>query len=244
MRKSLFLLLPFIFISLLFLTGQKYPDDAMIKQRIETGSPYMPLESGLYISTTPVYYNSPDGIYMVGPSYRIFPHTATQSEVVGYFNPNVPNKILVGWNSYGPSFYGTGFGLTTNTGLNWTGNYTLPGLATNSGDPAVVISTDGKIYMNAIGSNSSQQVVTWSTNNGVTWAPYVVASSISSGTADKNHMTIDDKAGSPYINNLYLAYSDFSVAVRPLKYARSTNGGVNWVSEQLISTSLSWAFRE
>lgn len=242
MRKSiisLFILLAFV----ILFTAQKYPDDAMIKQKIETGSPFIPLESGRFVNTYPVFINSPDGIFTVGPSYRIWQHTATQSEVVGYFNPNVPNKILVGWNSYGPSFYGTGFGLTTNSGLNWTGNYTLPGLAANSGDPAVVISTDGKIFMNAIGSNSSTQVVTWSTDNGVTWAPYVIASSISSSVADKNHMTIDDKAGSPYLNNLYLAYSDFSVAVRPIKYTRSTNAGVNWVNTQIISTSLNWAFQ-
>ncbi|MBN1633630.1 MAG: T9SS type A sorting domain-containing protein [Ignavibacteria bacterium] len=223
--------------------GQKYPDDAMIKERIDTKSPYIPLELGRNVNTTAVYYNSPAGIFMVGPSYRIWTHSATQSEIEGYFNPNVPNKIMVGWNSYGPSFYGTGFGLTTNTGLNWTGNYTLPGLAANSGDPSVVISTDGKIYMNAIGSSSSTQVVTWSTNDGVTWAPYVIASSISSSVADKNHMTIDDKAGSPYLNSLYLAYTDFSSSSRPLKYVRSTNAGVNWINTQLISSTLGWAFQ-
>jgi len=244
--KKLLLLLPVLLVSLLLLTGQKYPDDATLMYKVDAGekySQYLPLELNIPLNKYPAYVSSPVGVYAVGPSFRIWPHTATQSEVVGYCNPNVSNKIIVGWNSYGPSFYGTGFGLSTDYGLTWTGNSTLPGLVANSGDPSVVVSSNGTIFMNAIGATTSQQVVTWSTDNGITWAPYVIASSISSSVADKNHMTIDDMSTSPYYNNLYLSYTDFSATSRPLKYARSTNLGVNWDASQLISSTLGWAFQ-
>jgi hypothetical protein len=235
-------------IGFIVFTGQnKYPDDLghTLSFVPKSGDiPYFTRELNVELRTYPIYFNSPSGIFMLAPNYRIYPHTATQSEVEAYVNPVVPGKIMVGWNSYGPSFYGTGFGLSTNGGNNWSGNYTLPGLAVNSGDPSVVVSSNGTIYMNAIGATTSQQVVTWSTDNGTTWVPYVVASSITSSVADKNHMTIDDKAGSPYYNYLYLAYSDFSgSSARPLKFGRSTNGGTTWDASQLISSTSGWAYQ-
>ncbi len=56
------------------------------------------------------------------PNFRPFPHTATQSEIDAATMRSNPNILWCAWNSYGPSFYGTGYAATTNGGTNWTGS--------------------------------------------------------------------------------------------------------------------------
>ncbi|MCX7833780.1 MAG: T9SS type A sorting domain-containing protein, partial [Ignavibacteria bacterium] len=243
--KKILALFGFLIVGFLIFTGQTYiPDDAtLVRIDIKETSPFIPLDLKRPVNNIPVFIYSPFGITSVGPNFRPYPHTATQSEVMGYCNPNVQNKVVAGWNSYGPSFYGTGFGVSTNGGVNWTGNYTLPGLSANSGDPSMAVTSDGKIFMNAIGPSSSTQVITWSTDNGVTWAPYVIAASIPSSVADKNHLGIDDKATSPYYNNLYISFTDFSQSAQPLMFVRSTNAGVNWGNTQYLSSTLGYRFQ-
>ncbi len=221
-----------VFFGLFIVKGQvlKTPADvpATIIQ-IDSNSAFKSEYKNISLNTRSVFIHSQSGIISVGPNFIPYPTTTTQSEVHAYSNPNLQGIIIIGWVSFGPSFYGTGFAYTTNTGVNWTGNYTLPGLIANAGDPSVAITSNGNIFMNAIGSINSQQVVTWSANGGTNWVPYIVAGqNASGGIADKNHIGIDDKPGSPYYNNLYVGWSDFSVAGPPLKIVRSTNLGINW----------------
>jgi hypothetical protein len=230
--KKTFILLFIALIGFVFITGQSLKmsnDNPETMVKVDPNSTYTYETRNIPVNTKTVIINSPSGIMSVGPNYIPYPTTATQSEIHSYANPSLPGRILIGWNSYGPSFYGTGFAYTTNTGANWTGSNTLPGLSANSGDPSVAITSNGTIFMNAIGSSYSTQVISWSTNGGANWAPYVIAGQNASGsTADKNHMGIDDKVGSPYYNNLYIAWTDFSVTNYPAKMVRSTNLGVNW----------------
>ncbi|MCU0372587.1 MAG: T9SS type A sorting domain-containing protein [Ignavibacteria bacterium] len=250
--KNFLTLFAIAIIAFLIFTGQKLDNNpvwntpqTIVWTPADGYSNYIPLNNGMPNSTVTNYYYSPSGIYAVGPNFRPYQTTATQSEIHAYYNPNVPGKFMVGWNSYGPSFYGTGFCHTSNSGANWNGSNTLPGLATNSGDPSVAITSNGYIFMNAIGSSASQQLITWSSNGGVNWAPYVLAGQNQSGsTADKNHMGIDDKSTSPYYNNLYIAWTDFSAAGYPAKLVRSTNLGVNWAAPVQITAPISGHFSQ
>jgi hypothetical protein len=239
--KKAALLLTVLLVGFFLFTGQKTLDgpkwDSPIMSHAwltNTNVPYMPVNNLVTFNTKTFYLFSPTGIFAVGPNFIPYPTTATQSEVHAYSNPNVPGKIFIGWNSYGPSFYGTGFAVSTNTGVNWTGSNTLPGLAVNSGDPSCAINSSATIFMNAIGASASTQVITSSTNNGVNWSPYVTIYSGSS-TQDKNHITIDDKSTSPYYNNLYVGWTDFGATNYPAKVARSTDNGSTWSTVQVTA---------
>ena len=198
----------------------------------ESPAGIVPVQHDVPVNTVTRYIMSPSGIYAIAPNYRPFPHTASQSECEAYVNPNVPGKLIVGWNSYSPSFYGTGFAITTNGGSIWTGNYTLPGLAVNSGDPSNVINSTGNFFMNAIGSPSSRQWVSMSADAGVSWSAYVTAGTNtgSTSTADKNHFTIDDKSTSPYYNRQYIAWTDFGISssIPPVVLTYSADNGATW----------------
>ena len=88
--------------------------------------------------------NTPIGSFLVEPNFRPFPHTATQSEIDATVMRGNPNIVWCAWNSYGPSFYGTGFAITTNGGTNWSGNYQT--FTPNSGDPACWVWPTGSTW--------------------------------------------------------------------------------------------------
>jgi len=239
MKKLLFIV-PLIVFAYFIFTGQSdkrvqntiNPDPKMTVVQLDPNADFVqPVERNIPLNTTPRYLNSPAGVNLVAPNFRPYPHTATQSEIEAYSNPNVSGKLIVGWNSYSPSFYGTGFAITTNGGNNWTGNHTLPGLATNSGDPSEVINSSGYFFMNSIGAASAANTTTRSTDNGITWGAYVTTYT-TTYIADKNHIYIDDKVGSPYYDYLYVGFSDFGVSssAPPIRFCRSTNGGTSYTN--------------
>jgi hypothetical protein len=87
-------------------------------------------------------------------------------------------------------------------------------------------------------SSSSGQGIAVSKNNGTTWTTYAVAPN--PGTlADKNHLMIDKKPGSPYENRVYAAWTDFggthnyNVVVR-----YSTNFGETWSNSINLSSTM------
>jgi hypothetical protein len=246
--KKLLLCFSFIIFGLLIFTAQKFEDNPRwdgpaLRVWVPGGdyTPILPVYREMIQSTTVRVVRTPYEIFLVNPNIRPFPHTATQSEVEAYTNPAVQNKTFAGWNSYSPSFYGTGFALTTNSGANWTGNYQLPGIAVNGGDPSVTINSSGVLFMNALGSSYTTVVTSKSTDNGVTWSAYTTVASSSS--EDKNHITIDDVPTSPYYNFLYCSWTDFTGSY-PAKFARSTDANATWVNLQSVTTPISGHFSQ
>jgi hypothetical protein len=161
--------------------------------------------------------------------------SGSQSENSGFVNPVASTTVLNSNNSLNPGFQGADYLISTNSGTTWGGSTNAAGGA-NSGDPAVGISSDGsRWYVNYINNASYGQSVAVSTNQGSTWTAYVAA--VSTGMCDKNHFWIDVAAGSPYLNNLYVAYSNLGGApnVNRIEFVRSTNGGLNWSGKLNIS---------
>jgi len=248
MKRSL-LFLSFVVFAILFFTGQKYDDSPQwngpaLRVWVPSGvyTPYFPMPREVIPNTTIRVVRTPYEMFLVNPNIRPFPHTATQSEVEAYTNPALPGKTIAGWNSYSPSFYGTGFALTTNSGANWTGNYTLTGPPVNGGDPSVAINSSGVLFMNALNSSYTAVVTSKSTDNGVSWSAYTTVASSSS--EDKNHVTIDDKSTSPYYNILYCTWTDFAGSTWPGKFARSTDANATWTNLQSVTVPISGHFSQ
>ena len=169
--------------------------------------------------------------YVLPPNFRPFPHTATQSEIDAATMRSNPDVLWCAWNSYGPSFYGTGYAATTNGGLNWTGNFQT--FTPNSGDPACWVWSNGTSWDGRFG-HSVIQGAGHSTNFGSTWTfdmNFPGASSF-----DKNLSAVDNVAGSPYLGRAYTVWTNFggTYGLR-IVMSYSTDGGATWSTAAPVS---------
>ena len=167
-------------------------------------------------------------------------NTNTQSENSIFVDPNDNLTVLNSNNStdwdgnsvndlYGTSGYYTFDGAATP----WEGTYEGTG-GLNSGDPATAIDLDGRMFVGNIKNSSMQQGVAYSTDNGATWTNVLAGSN---SDLDKNHLWIDNIATSPYVGNIYSAWTNFGLSDPRVEVVRSTDHGLTWSSPQLISNS-------
>lgn len=204
----------------------------------------------IYIPTLygPRYYDFGKSAGTISANYRPYGTTnTTQSEVSVDVHPTNESIVFVSPNTTNwpvSTLYGTGGYFTSNGGTSWTG-FDQPPYGATSGDPAVSIGTNGFIYTGYIdaGTNDGGQGVAVTTNNGVNWSRYVVGPKPpgASDLLDKNHLVVDKKAGSPYENRVYAAWSAF-VATSPnnedIEFRYSSNNGQNWSNSVNISAAI------
>jgi len=176
----------------------------------------------------------------VEPNFRPWPGSGTtQSELSIDVHPLDENIIFASANATNwpvSTLWGTGVYWSLDGAANWVGHDNPP-FGTNSGDPASVIGVNGNFYENYI-TNSLGQGIAVSTNSGTSWTTHTVAPNPGS-VADKNHMMVDKTGGSPFVNNLYIAWTDFGGANSDdivIRY--STNVGSTWSSSINLSGSL------
>jgi hypothetical protein len=176
----------------------------------------------------------------VYPNFRPHPGAnTTQSEMSVDVHPFDEDVVFGSANSTNwpvTTLYGTGVYWSLDGAQNWTG-FDNPPFGSNSGDPVSIIGPNGYFYENYI-TNSLGQAIAVSTNNGTNWSTYTVAPNPGS-VADKNHMMVDKKVGSPYENRLYCAWTDFGgVNDYDAVVRYSTNFGVNWSASINLSNTL------
>ncbi len=185
---------------------------------------------------------------IVYPNYRPWPTTnSTQSEMSIDISPANSQVIFCSANATNnpvTTIYGTGVYYTTNGGTNWAGGDNPP-FGTNSGDPAASFAANGNMYVGFIdgGANDGGQGVAVSTNNGTTWGRYIVAPrpTSTSDMLDKNHLVADKKAGSPFANRVYAAWTCFitgNAAENEIEVNYSTDNGQTWTGRTNISGAL------
>ncbi len=172
------------------------------------------------------------------PDVRVLPTTnTTQSEMSIAVSPLNNNILLASGNATDfpvTDVYGTSAYWSTDAGLTWAGFDNPPSGNSNQGDPAAGIDRNGYFFVGSIAPNDGQGVMR-STDGGTTWN-YFQVSNPNGSLLDKNHMTVDISASSPYVNNLYAAWTDFGQPdPNPIEFARSTNNGATWTNEQNIS---------
>ncbi len=206
-------------------------DPAMRLRIIDNYTPLPQVDNYVNPNTQTRVVNTDIGTFLIEPNIRPFPHTATQSEIDATCYRNNPDVIWTAWNSYGPSFYGTGFAATTNGGLNWTGNFQT--FTPNSGDPACWVFPSGTAWAGRFG-HSVIAGAGYSTNNGSTWTYGMTFPGGSS--FDKNLSCVDDVPGSPYLGRAYTVWTNFGgTYVNRIVGSYSTNGGVTWTTAAPVS---------
>jgi len=130
-----------------------------------------------------------------------------------------------------------GFAISNDGGSTWQ-NGLLPGLTTFQGGGTNSAATDTSVAFDAasniwlissltISANSTQVVVSRSTNGGANWsAPVIVAQS---GNLDKDWLVCDGTPASPHFGNCYMEWDD-NGNVNQVFMSTSTDSGATWSS--------------
>lgn len=174
------------------------------------------------------YYKTPDGVFSVGPNFRVNPRTAQhQSETPIVRHPLNPNILFASantWNMGGFTSISTGSYRTTDGGVTWTGSDTS---VFNYGDPGPMIDYLGRFLISYITSSGSMGAA-YSTNNGLTWSTTVTFPGATT-SADKNLSATDDDPTSAFYGRSYTVYTEFSgTYVNRIVISYTTNQGVSW----------------
>lgn len=161
--------------------------------------------------------------------------SSTQSENSVFVDPSNPDVMLNSNNSTsvsGPPSYGADNLYTFDFAETFDGSISGAG-GNNEGDPASCIGTDGRWYIGYISNGG--QAVAYSDNQGESWTRKQVAPNPGQ-LADKNHLWIDTKVGSPYENYLYNAWTDFGGTFNNnIVVSTSSDNGETWSQKQRIS---------
>ena len=144
---------------------------------------------------------------------------------------------------------GAGFATSTNGGSTWTHGF-LPGLTKFQGggpfdrtsDEAVAFDARHNTWMisslaltDSVGVTGAAVVTSRSTDGGLTWTNPVTTAT--GGSLDKNWITCDNTASSPFYGNCYTEFDD-NGAGNTVKMATSTNGGASWTVHSTSATGL------
>lgn len=179
------------------------------------------------------------------PDVPVTEVNSTQSENSVFVDPFDEATVLNSNNSTpnpASGIYGANDLYTFDNGETFQGEVFGAG-GNNSGDPATGIGTDGRWFVGYI-SNGGGQGVSYSDDQGDSWTKKTVAPNPGS-LADKNHMWIDNKSGSPYENYVYAAWTDFGGSYNnEVVFSRSTDNGDTWETRQPLSTPLSGQFHQ
>lgn len=175
------------------------------------------------------------------PDIPVTSESSTQSENSIFVDPSDNQHALNSNNSTSASgsVYGANDFKTDDGGDTWYGNLEGTG-GENSGDPAVAISLDGRMYNGFIHS-SGGQAVAYSEDNGDSWNSVLIADSPGgwSSLLDKNHLWIDNSPSSPYEGVVYSAWTNFGgTNDNEIEISRSEDGGVIWTQVQEISSEV------
>ncbi|GAP42202.1 protein containing Por secretion system C-terminal sorting domain [Lentimicrobium saccharophilum] len=176
------------------------------------------------------------------PDVPVTTVNSTQSENSIFADPNNPQSVLNSNNSTprpASTVYGANDFWSSDAGSTWGGHVQGAG-GENSGDPTTAIGLNGWYYVGYIHSSGGQGV-SYSTDQGNTWTPVLVAPAPSgfSSLLDKNHMWIDNSTTSPYEGQLYDAWTNFGGSNdSEIELSRSTDQGLSWSSPVNISSAI------
>lgn len=235
--KKLIFLIPVFIIGYIFFTGQDFqsdtrrwnPDPRMTRVNFTGEYAQLPQNNvNIKFSDNVRHVITPSGDMAITPNFMVHPSFSHQSETPITRHPTNPLIMFGSANTYpGGSVFSTGVYVTTNGGVNWFGSDTLNNGSFNSGDPGPVIDKDGRFFMSYITLQGTIGV-SYSTDNGIVWAPTVTLPG-STTSSDKNFSGTDDVPTSPYYGRSYTVYTEFAGTYsNRVVFSYTTNSGVNW----------------
>ncbi|MGH2642948.1 MAG: T9SS type A sorting domain-containing protein, partial [Chitinophagaceae bacterium] len=144
-----------------------------------------------------------------GRDVRIYPSSNVQAEIHISVDETNPNNILASANTY-TSTYQQGYYYSTDGGSTWSGSDQLANsTGFVNGDPSTAYDGSGNAYISTINAAGDSYLLQESENKGVTWGPLI--QEVNDGHSfDKEMIAADNSPMSPYQNNVYSAWTDFT----------------------------------
>lgn len=140
-----------------------------------------------------------------------------QNETSITINRGMANNIVVGYNEVPGSGMGLGISYSNNNGVTWFDSQT-PSVWGTDADPALASDLLGNVFAAMISYASTGPAVfpnngiyvSRSTNGGATWLLPTMVDQYTGAPGpyftDKEYITVDQYTGSPYTNNVYIAW--------------------------------------
>ncbi len=179
-------------------------------------------------------------------NFIIYPGSNLQIETSAFTHPSDPNIVTASAiTNYYAGGYTTGFYISTNGGLNWSGTdnikKTSGATITTIGDPCLVINRNNYYVLNYIAPSPTSGYdlkigASYSTNNGTHWSPTVYIPGVD--TADKPVSAVDNIISSPYSGRIYTAYDElynFGEETKGIFFSYSSDNGMSWDSSRRIT---------
>lgn len=196
----------------------------------------------------------------------LFGRSQAQNETAAAVNPTDPANIVVGQNDYSRGDGNCGVDWSVNGGKRWGSRtlpmaFTAPGFAAPrhywnaGGDPSLVFDSTGEAYyMCGVfdrgpgvvdnGDFASALLLFRSPDGGASWSfpgsPVIASDGTGNdgiGLLDKQYMTIDGSASSPFQDRIYVSWTQYNpdFSASPIAFAYSDDHGVTWHQSGLIS---------
>ena len=179
--------------------------------------------------------------FNIAPSYRLFPSdTVYQTEPVITVSPL--NQMIMFCSAFTLDVTtltqkSEGIYVSTNGGVNWSGNDRCNGSSTlnHGGDPGIAIDKNGVFLLYHIGYIQTGVFTNYSTNLGQNWSGQFTISQ-QTPPEDKGTLTTDNISSSPFYGRSYCSWVNFSPPY-PVLISYTTNSGVSWSSFSQVNPS-------
>jgi len=216
-----------------------------------TRSIAVPINQTQSIDNTPINFaNATQGGVSAGISksigdnsdIKIFPSANTQSEVHISINRANPNILLASANTYNPNTenQNQGYYYSIDGGNTWQGADALQNSPARVwGDPSTAISANGRMYISTINYYSGGYSIQNSANNGTTFSA-LVASATGVSNFDKEMIAADDQPNSPFVNNVYCSWTNFSAGYGNIEFNRSVDNGGTFSTPITLKNGNGW----
>src|SRR3989449_2266300 len=180
-----------------------------------------------------------------GPNIDLNVNNVPQRETTVAVNPKDPKNIVVGNIDRFSSRNTNSFSFTTDGGQTWTLGGLVP-LENNSDmaqDPALAADTDGNFYYSYldIKQHRTDVVAAKSMDGGRSFSTLSVVhqSDPSLEVPDKDYIGADTWPGSPFLNNLYVAWTSIELVGYRIMVAVSRDRGITWSNPIAVSPATS-----
>jgi hypothetical protein len=165
----------------------------------------------------------------IGPNFRIFPSTVTQTEVFITTHPSNPDILFSSANTitFLPFFISEGIYVSVDGGNSWYGSDTCKGeiIGLHGGDPGIAIDKDGDFIIVRLGQSPFFGLFShYSTDNGLTWSNQ---NAIANDDLERAAVTTDGDPFSATFGRSYAMWVRFAPPY-PVFFSFTDDGARNW----------------
>lgn len=154
---------------------------------------------------------------------RLLSTTNQQAEVHISIDKSSACNLIASANTLVNGTIQQGYYYSQDGGATWLGSDRLPNNAISAGDPSTAYDAGGFAYLAAMTPGPNGYGIQTSSTKGRTWTNQVRASGPTSNF-DKEMIAADNSPRSPYANNLYAAWTNFTGSTT-VEFNRSTDRG-------------------